>query len=276
MWSESAGFEECAGDVVGEVAEAEGQATQVLEATVHGFGRSVARARPVEVGQDVAGASGQGAAELAQFYQRLRHTVGEGVDHGAHLDAAGCPVGVTVGGDHALVDPPGALDLHVPVPSEELVKALVLAVGEQVSPGVQGPPRGVERVALASAVSAAEEHVEVEATWGIYQRIVAAYREPDKNKAKEMMRAVIDSVSNGVPALLKEIRRLGRTLKQRAADILAFFDRPGTSNGPTEAINGRLEHLRGSALGFRNLTHYVARSLLEAGGFRPLLHSHSR
>lgn len=26
---------------------------------------------------------------------------------------------------------------------------------------------------------------------------------------------------------------------------------PGPSNGPTEAINGRLEHLRGSALGFR-------------------------
>ena len=37
------------------------------------------------------------------------------------------------------------------------------------------------------------------------------------------------------------VRRRGRTLKQRAADILAFFDRPGTSNGPTEAINGRLE-----------------------------------
>ncbi len=93
-----------------------------------------------------------------------------------------------------------------------------------------------KQTARLDAVFAAEEHVEVEATWGIYQRIVAAYREPDKNKAKEMMRAVIDSVSNGVPALLKEIRRLGRTLKQRAADILAFFDRPGTSNGPTEAI----------------------------------------
>ena len=45
--------------------------------------------------------------------------------------------------------------------------------------------------------------------------------------------------------------------------MLAYFDRPGTSNGPTEAINGRLEHLRGSALGFRNLTNYVAQSLLE-------------
>lgn len=68
------------------------------------------------------------------------------------------------------------------------------------------------------------------------------------------MQAVIGSVTSGVPAALIEIRRLGRTLKQRAADILAFFDRPGTSNGPTEAINGRLEHLRGTALGFRNLS----------------------
>jgi transposase len=66
---------------------------------------------------------------------------------------------------------------------------------------------------------------------------------------------------------------LGRTLKKRAVDVLAYFlDRPGTSNGPTEAINGRLEHLRGSALGFRTLTNYIARSLLETGGFRPLLH----
>ena len=65
------------------------------------------------------------------------------------------------------------------------------------------------------------------------------------------------------------------TLKRRAADVLAYFERPGTSNGPTEAINGRLEHLRGSALGFRNLTNYIARSLLETGGFRPRLHPHS-
>ncbi|WP_344044795.1 transposase, partial [Microcella alkalica] len=75
---------------------------------------------------------------------------------------------------------------------------------------------------------------------------------------------------------LREVIALGRTLKQRAADVLAYFDRPGTSNGPTEAINGRLEHLRGSALGFRNLTNYIARSLLEAGGFRPLLHPQMR
>jgi transposase len=125
------------------------------------------------------------------------------------------------------------------------------------------------------AVFASEEHVEVEATWGIYQRIVAAYQEPDKKKAKATMQEVIAAISSGVPAALVEVRKLGRTTKQRAGDILAFFVRPGTSNGPTEAINGRLEHLRGSALGFRNLTHYIARSLLEAGGFRPALHPRS-
>ena len=122
------------------------------------------------------------------------------------------------------------------------------------------------------ALFSADEHVEVEATWGIYQRMITAYREPDKTRGRELMRQLIESISHGVPDVLNEVITLGRTLKKRAADILAYFDRPGTSNGPTEAINGRLEHLRGSALGFRNLTNYIARALLEAGGFRPRLH----
>jgi transposase len=125
------------------------------------------------------------------------------------------------------------------------------------------------------ALFADDAHVEVEATWGVYQRMIAAYRDPDRAKGRDLMEKVIASVSTGVPRALREIITLGRTLKKRAGDVLAYFDRPGTSNGPTEAINGRLEHLRGSALGFRNLTHYIARSLLEAGGFRPQLHPRS-
>jgi transposase len=123
-----------------------------------------------------------------------------------------------------------------------------------------------------AALFADDAHVEVEATWGVYQRMIAAYRCEDRGLGRAAMQAVIDTLANSVPTGLGELRRLGRTLARRAADILAYFDRPGTSNGPTEAINGRLEHLRGSALGFRNLTHYIARSLLEAGGFRPRLH----
>jgi len=123
-----------------------------------------------------------------------------------------------------------------------------------------------------TALFAAPEHVEVEATWGIYQRMIAAYREPNRANGRRLMEKLIASLRARVPSALSEIITLGRTLKKRAADVLAYFDRPGTSNGPTEAINGRLEHLRGSALGFRNLTNYIARSLLETGGFRPRLH----
>ena len=62
----------------------------------------------------------------------------------------------------------------------------------------------------------------------------------------------------------KEIAQLGRSPHKRHRDILAFFDR-GVSNGPVEAINGRLEHLRGIALGFKNLNHYILRCLIHSG-----------
>lgn len=151
------------------------------------------------------------------------------------------------------------------------------------------PLYGIRRILLTGAnlltrkqadrlegVLAAEEHTQVDVTWWIYQRIVAAYRDPDRTRGRDRLRAVITSLSTGVPATLTELTTLGRTLKRRAADVLAYFDRPGTSNGPTEAINGRLEHLRGTALGFRNLGHYLLWALLDTGGFRPLLHSHLR
>jgi transposase len=125
------------------------------------------------------------------------------------------------------------------------------------------------------AVFADDRHVEVQVTWTIYQRIVAAYRNPDRAAAKTALAQIIALIRRGVPATLSELATLGRTLHRRAADVLAYFDRPGTSNGPTEAINGRLEHLRGSALGFRNLTNYIAGSLLETGGFKPRLHPRS-
>ena len=127
----------------------------------------------------------------------------------------------------------------------------------------------VERL---NALFADDAHVEVEITWAVYQRMIGAYREPDRRRGRELMVSLIDALSHAVPAALAEVVTLGHTLARRAADVLAYFGRPGTSNGPTEAINGRLEHLRGSALGFRNLTNYIARSLLETGGFRPRLH----
>ena len=116
-----------------------------------------------------------------------------------------------------------------------------------------------------------ERHAAVQATWGVYQRLIQAYRAQDPGLGRFLMQRVIDSLKQTIPAGLEEIGALARTLTARAADILAYFDHPRTSNGPTEAVNGRLEHLRGIALGFRNLTHYTTRSLIHAGRLKDQL-----
>ena len=117
-----------------------------------------------------------------------------------------------------------------------------------------------------------ERYLEVDCSWSMYQRVVTAYNEPDRRRGKKLMQALIKLITEpDLPVELIEVKRLGTTLKKHAQSILAYFDRPGTSNGPTEAINGRLENLRGIALGFRNLTNYIARCLLESGGFKKQL-----
>ena len=118
-----------------------------------------------------------------------------------------------------------------------------------------------------------DEHVALEVTWSAYQNIIDAYRAPDTDVGKALMEAEINTLtSTRVPRSLTELTTLGRTLKRRATDILAYFDHPHTSNGPTEAINGRLEHLRGIAQGFINHRNYRLRCLLHSGGFQHLLH----
>jgi len=77
-----------------------------------------------------------------------------------------------------------------------------------------------------------EAHVQGEATWGIYQRIVTAYRDPDRKAAKTALATVIDALSHDVPPALTELITLGRTLHRRAPDVLAYFDRPGKSAPP--------------------------------------------
>lgn len=99
---------------------------------------------------------------------------------------------------------------------------------------------------------AADEHVAVEVTWWAYQQIIAAYADQNRQRGKTLLSAVIDRLRTGLPAGLDELATLGRTLHRRRDDVLAYFDHRA-SNGPTEAINGRLEALRRNALGFRNL-----------------------
>jgi len=114
------------------------------------------------------------------------------------------------------------------------------------------------------AVLADADHAPVEVTWWIYQDIIAAYAHPDPRQGRTLLTRVIDTIRAGVPAGLKELATLGRTLYRRRDDVLAYFSHRA-SNGPTEAINGRLEALRRNALGFRNLINYRIRALLHSG-----------
>lgn len=126
------------------------------------------------------------------------------------------------------------------------------------------PLLSARRKAKLETVFADEDHLAVEICWGFYQRMIAAYAHPDRRRGKAMMETIIATLRTGVPEALEELAQLGRTLWRRRADVLAYFDHHA-SNGPTEAINGRLEALRRNALGFRNLTHYRIRSLLHCG-----------
>ena len=96
------------------------------------------------------------------------------------------------------------------------------------------------------------------------QDMIQAYGHPKKSEGKKLMERIINTLRMGVPKGLEELAQLGRTLWRRREDVLAYFD-IGASNGPVEAINGRLEHLRGIALGFRNLDHYILRCLIHSG-----------
>ena len=123
-----------------------------------------------------------------------------------------------------------------------------------------------------TSVLDADEHLAVQVAYVIYQKIIAAYADPNRHTGKRAMSTLIKSICRGVPAGLEEIAQLGRTLWRRRHDILAFFDHHA-SNGPTEAINGRLEGLRRNALGFRNLTNYRLRSLLHSGALHALINA---
>ena len=78
-----------------------------------------------------------------------------------------------------------------------------------------------------------DRHAAVQAAWSVYQRLIQAYRTEDPGLGKYLMQRLIDSLRQAIPDGPEEIQALARTLTSRSQDILAYFDRPRTSNGPT-------------------------------------------
>ena len=120
---------------------------------------------------------------------------------------------------------------------------------------------------------AIEEHVALEVTWSAYQNIIDAYRAPDTSAGKAMMEAEINTLtSTRIPRGLTELMTLGRTLKRRARE----FWPTSTTPTPQAALPKPSTHPSNTYADphsdLRNLTNYIARCLLETGGFRPQLH----
>lgn len=162
--------------------------------------------------------------------------------------------------------------------------------GPQKGPGRGPPVRGAPRPphwgrpahtpsgrTVEKGVFDHSAHTGVELTRSAYLRMLRADRDTYPSRAAGTLRALIHTLTEaGTPRELVESDRLGRTLKRRRADILIHYPPLPHPSGPTKATGGRLEHLRSTALGFRNQTRYRLRVPLETGGLAHHLHRKTR
>lgn len=64
---------------------------------------------------------------------------------------------------------------------------------------------------------------------------------------------------------LEEFVKLGRMTKKHEEGIVAIFEHQGVTNGPMEAINGKVQQAKGRARGYRNIDNYITVIFLIAG-----------
>jgi transposase len=119
---------------------------------------------------------------------------------------------------------------------------------------------------LDAALAAGDPGWELSVTWQCYQQLRAIYHQNTPTAGRRLAEQVITSLPT---CPIPEVARLGRTLRAWRAQILAYFDTGGVSNGGTEAINLIIEKTRRLAHGFRTFAHYRLRILLAASGTRP-------
>ena len=117
----------------------------------------------------------------------------------------------------------------------------------------------------AACLDAGDPTDEVNLTWQCYQQLRSIYHAAPA-KGREIAIKVFDSFHT---CPIPEVARLGRTLRAWRAQVLAYFDTSGVSNGGTEAINLIIEKVRRLAHGFKDFDHYRLRIMLAADGRRP-------
>ncbi len=118
---------------------------------------------------------------------------------------------------------------------------------------------------LNSNLTAGDPSFEVTVAWHAYQQLRSIYQAVDTATGRAVAEHVIETFHT---CPIPEVARLGRTLRQWKAHVLARFNTERISNGGTEAVNLIIEKTRRLAHGFRTFDHYRLRILLAASGRR--------
>jgi transposase len=121
-----------------------------------------------------------------------------------------------------------------------------------------------QQAKIAACLDAGDPNDEVNLTWQCYQQLRSIYH-ATQAKGRQIAQKVLDSFHS---CPIPEVARLGRTLRAWRAQILAYFDTSGVSNGGTEAINLIIEKVRRLAHGFKDFDHYRLRIMLATDGRR--------
>jgi transposase len=122
-----------------------------------------------------------------------------------------------------------------------------------------------QQAKISACLDAGDLTDEVNLTWQCYQQLRSIYHAAPA-KGREIAIKVLDSFHT---CPIPEVARLGRTLRAWRAQVLAYFDTSGVTNGGTEAINLIIEKVRRLAHGFKDFDHYRLRIMLAADGRRP-------
>jgi transposase len=97
-----------------------------------------------------------------------------------------------------------------------------------------------QQAKIGHCLDAGDPTDEVNLTWQCYQQLRSIYHAAPA-KGREIAIKVLDSFHT---CPIPEVARLGRTLRAWRAQVLAYFDTSGVSNGGTEAINLITEKVR--------------------------------
>ncbi len=115
---------------------------------------------------------------------------------------------------------------------------------------------------LQGLLAAGDPHGHVTTAWAAKEAVRGIYTQPAET-AEDYLHAL--SADLRQPNRHEHIRRLGRTLRNWASEILAWHTTRAT-NGPTEGQNNLIKAVKRTGFGFRTFRNYRIRVLLQAGG----------